>query len=295
MIIGSEKIQEDLFKLGIDRGDVLLLSADVGSIGLIGSSRSGEIRRNLISALLDVVGEDGTIVTVAFTKSFNLYHKFDDRYVFKSTTPSTAGALARAFLEHPEVVRSHHPTCSFAAIGKKAKEILGNHGPEANPYDPVGKVIELKGKVMLVGCADYKNGLHIIHYAQQFLGLSRQNIFANKMGVLYEENGDVKLFRQKDFGGCSRGFYKFYGDLIVQNILSVGYIGKAYSVLAPGKESFDCVVERLSEDPTYALCEHPDCFSCRGCWKYNKSDWAAYYGFYLWKNLFSKNIEDATC
>lgn len=294
MIIGLEEITENLLRSGVCRGDVLLLSADLGNIGLVGSTRAGESRRNVIKTLLDFVGPDGTIVTVTFTKSFLFHYNFDKSYVFTPNTPSTAGGLARGFLEHPNVVRSTHPTCSFAAIGKMAKHILLGHNAEASAYDPIGKVIELNGKVMLVGCADYKNGLHVVHYAQQVLGLSKQNILSRKIGVQYSENGAVKLFKQVDLGGCSRGFYKFYGDFVANNILSVGHVGKAYSVLAPAQQAFEIVLDRLKEDPTYALCHNKDCFSCRGCWKYNKREWPAFYGYHAWKKIFSKRNIDET-
>jgi hypothetical protein len=124
--------------------------------------------------------------------------------------------------------------------------------------------------------------LAAIHHAQERLGLSKRSVLSGRIGVYYRENDKINLFRRYDMGGCSRGFYKFYNELVINNVLQTGYFGDAYSVFADARTSFDVVYKILEKNPRFALCDDPDCFSCRGTWFYNKRDMP---GYYL-RNLF---------
>jgi aminoglycoside N3'-acetyltransferase len=226
--------------------------------------------------LLDAVGAEGTIVTNSFTMSFYL-SKIDKNYIFDRNTPPYSGVLAKLFLSNPFCIRSEHPTNSFVAIGKNAELILSNHNKTESSYYPLQKIMELNGKHMLLGCVDDQNGLASVHLAQEMLGLTKKSILSNKLGVYFKEEDRISLFKRKDLGGCSRGFYKFYNQFVINNILRCGYYGDAYSVITDAKASFDIVYKILEKNPRYALCNDPHCFSCRGTWLYNKRDMPLYY------------------
>jgi aminoglycoside 3-N-acetyltransferase len=268
----------DLRNLGIKEGDILFVGADLSKTGAV----EGKIKEVILQSFLNAVGTEGTIVTNTFTKSFFL-RNIDREYVYDKNTPSYTGALAKLFLSHPYCIRSEHPTNSFAAIGKNAELILSDHDKTKSSYFPLQRIMELRGKHMLLGCVDDQNGLASVHLAQENLGLTKRSILSNRMGVLYREGEQINLFRRKDMGGCSRGFFKFYNQFVVNNFLLSGYYGDAYSVLIDAKASYDIVYKTLEKYPRYALCDDPDCFSCRGTWLYNKRDMPSYY----FKNFYT--------
>jgi aminoglycoside 3-N-acetyltransferase len=280
-----KSLTQDFKNLGIKEGDILFLGADLSKIGSI----EGKINEVILQSLLNAVGMEGTIITNSFTKSFFL-RNIDKTYIFERNTPSTTGALAKLFLSNPLCIRSRHPTNSFVAIGKSAEMILSDHDKTKTSYHPLQRIMELNGKHMLLGCVDDNNGLASVHHAQENLGLTQRTILSNRTGVYFREEETINLFRRKDLGGCSRGFYKFYDQFVIKNLLISGYIGDAYTVIANARASYDIVYNILTKDPRYALCNDPDCFSCRGTWLYNKRDMPVYYfrnSFKLVRKLFS--------
>ena len=63
-----ENLKNDLNKMGVKKGDVLLVRANLGSIGKLNTKK----REDYINFLLKAVGESGTIVGLSFTTGFFL-------------------------------------------------------------------------------------------------------------------------------------------------------------------------------------------------------------------------------
>lgn len=77
----------------------------------------------LLDALIEVVGETGTIIMPSFTYTTNIpkpYFNFKD-------TPGRTGALTEVFRKRQETLRSLHPTHSVIGQEARAREFLGNH------------------------------------------------------------------------------------------------------------------------------------------------------------------------
>jgi aminoglycoside 3-N-acetyltransferase len=267
-----ESLTRDLRGLGIVPGDILMMGADLGNVGLV----EGNIRKTLLSSLRAAVGDEGTLVTVAFSQSFFL-SQVDPDYVFDRNAPSDSGGLTRLFLGHPDAVRSSHPTNSFVAIGRDAQALMRDHDEHSTSYRPIGEIIKRGGKMFLIGCVDERNGLQAVHYAQEYLGLTRRNILCGHRGVYYRRGDEVKLFVHRDIGGCSRGFHKFYTPLVVHGGLRAGYYGDAYSVIIDARTAFEIVRDILARNPRAFTCDDPNCFFCRGSWWFNKRDMPGYY------------------
>ena len=274
----KENLFGQLRQMGVVPGDILMITGDLGKIGWVGKIKP--MLETILEAMLEGVGETGSIVAVSFTPTYPVGKLREDQ-VYDKATPTTSGGFSKLLLGHPKSVRSEHPTHSFVAIGAQSKEILADHNASDLTYGPIGKIIELGGKMVMFGTADSKNGISPCHYAQETEGFSRQNIFKGRRGVYYTEGGEKKLFRLESIGGCSRGFYKFYSDLIVGKQLSIGQFGNAFSVISPGKPCYEIIRTRIKENPRYALCDSPMCATCRGSWLYNKRDFVPFYFRYV--------------
>lgn len=133
----------------------------------------------VVQALLDVLGPDGTQIMPTFTPA--LYDPADwtdlsipGEWVDEvrantpafdpARTPSSMGGIAEAFRTWPDVRRSDHPHCSFAAGGRHAARIVARH-PLAWPLgddSPLGRIYELEGWVLLLGVGYNRNSsLHL--------------------------------------------------------------------------------------------------------------------------------------
>lgn len=251
-------LAQQLYNLGISKNDVVLVRADLGNIGRIEGGASG-----FIDALLDTVGKDGTIISLAFTKGSSFIKKPKIENAFDIAKKSYAGALPNAMLQYPNALRSKHPMCSYVAIGKYASYFTADHNENSSAYEPIRKLIHLDGKCVLIGCVKSSPGFTTTHLAEADLGLLKLNIFTGLDRVYYKSaDGIYKIFKRRDPGLCSNSYYKFYSHYVNEGILQTGRIGKAYSIIVPAKESFRIEKQILALDRKFNICNSPDCFVC---------------------------------
>ncbi len=252
-----ENLKSDLERIGIKKGDTLLVRADLGKIGKLETKK----REDYINFMLEAVGKEGTIVGLSFTSGF--FIKKNKNIIFDGTNKSYTGAFANTMLKHPNALRSKHPTNSYVAIGKNAEYILKNHDETSGAYEPIRKIIELNGKMILIGCVESSPGFTTTHLAEVDLGLHKRIIFPTLNGVYYKKGEEVKLFKRTDIGSCSLTFYKFYGYYVKNELLQQGYVGNAYSIMIGAKEAYDLDKKILRYNPKITLCENPSCMLCR--------------------------------
>jgi aminoglycoside N3'-acetyltransferase len=270
-----ETLRRDIEALGVAKGDVVLVRANVGAIGRV----RGGLGESLRGALQDAVGETGTLVSLAFTRTFPLL-RLDRGYVFDEDTPTTSGALPKLLLETPGRVRSRHPTNSFVAIGARAAELLAGHDERSSSFQPMERLVALGGKQLVIGCVDDSPGFTTVHLAQHRLGLSTRSLLRNRVGVLYARDGETRLFRRPDIGGCSMGFAKLYADYENAGLLRKGRVGRAPSIAIDAAPALALEEDRLRRDPRAVFCDRPLCTFCRGTWWFNKRDMVLFYPRY---------------
>jgi len=267
-----ETLRRDIEALGVEKGDAVLVRANVGAIGRV----KGGLGDSLRGALLDAVGGEGTIVSLAFTRTFPLL-RLDRRYVFDETTPTTSGGLPKLLLETPGRVRSRHPTNSFVAVGARAEELLAGHDERSSSFQPMERLVAWRGKQIVFGCLEESPGFTTVHWAQHRLGLSTRSLLSRRVGVLYRRDGEVRLFRRPDIGGCSLGFHKLYPAYEEAGLLRRGRVGRASAIGVAAAPAYALEEERLRRDPRAVLCDRPLCTFCRGTWLFNKRDMPAFY------------------
>lgn len=252
-----QKLSSDLQSLGVNKGDTLLVRAGLRAVGQMETNNIGDF----IEVLLDAVGEEGTIVGLSFTNSF--FIKKNKSIVFDGTNPSYTGAFANLMLQHPRAVRSRHPTNSYVAIGKNAHFILDDHDENSGAYEPIRKIVEFDGKMILIGCAGSSPGFTTTHLAEVDLGLHKRIIFPWLNGAYYKKDGESRLFKRTDLGSCSSTFYRFYGHYIKDELLRQGNVGDAYSILIGAKKAYALELQILKENPRITICNAPNCRLCR--------------------------------
>lgn len=281
--ISEEDLVNDFSRLGIRLGDVVLIRSSLGAVGKISGGAD-----TFVNALLRTVGDDGTIVSLAFTgASFLKKPRIDE--AFHPKKKSYAGALPNAMLARKDAFRSRHPMCSYVAIGKKAKDITEGHDERSSAYEPIRKIVELDGKNLLVGCVNSSPGFTTTHLAEADLGmLKRLPIFSGFSSTYYEKReGGYGIFRRRDPGLCSNSFYKFYALYVKEGILRTGLVGRAYSILAPARDAYNIERGKLMVDQKFNICESKSCFTCNA----NRWDRVAYLPGFVLRLVFRKMRE----
>ena len=259
----KEIIKKQLVKSGICNGDTLLVRAALRSLNI-------EKKSDFLEVLLEVIGPEGTLIGLSFSDSF--FFPFISRATFTRESKTDSGGFSNMMLSHPKSYRSMHPTNSYVAIGKNAKYILGKHNENSKCYTPISKLLKLNGKMLLVGCIHSSPGFTTIHYAQEVLGLTEKSFLKNLKGIQYKDGNFIRKFLKKDYGGCSKGFNKFYSLYMNEGVLKQLKVGDATSLIIDANEAYKCELEVLKKRPLYLLCDDPLCLSCRATWKNNKKD-----------------------
>ncbi|WP_334067750.1 AAC(3) family N-acetyltransferase [Nereida ignava] len=266
--ITSAQLCSQLKNLGINNGDVVYVKADLLSIGII----EGDVRSGLLNALLAVVGETGTIITAAYTKTFFFPMFNKNRKFFSAASTPNTGSLAKLMLKHPASIRSKHPTNSYVAIGPASSQLLSNHDHTSSSFEPLRQVMRLKGKCVIIGCIDSSPGHTTTHLAQHDLGYASQNIFKGLVGATFSLDGETKVFLRKDFGGHNLGARKIYSTYLDKGVIRTSEVGNTTGLMSIAQDAYDIDIDLLKKDKKLILCSSPTCFSCRVCWKYNILD-----------------------
>ena len=159
----------------------MLVRAGLRALGpLADNVNAGNV---LIEALLEAVGPEGTILGLPFTMAFLLVSRHKD-YVFDpATTPTYTGGFTSAMLQWPGAVRSSHPTNSFVAIGRHAREMLAGHDETAPSFLPMKELLARDGKMLSLGCIASGPGYVTVHWARHELGLTKRSILQHRWKV----------------------------------------------------------------------------------------------------------------
>jgi aminoglycoside 3-N-acetyltransferase len=153
-----------LFKnIGVRQGDTMFIHSDaLVTIDICGNNFNKKAE-TLIDAMIEVVGENGTIVFPTFTYSATKGEVFN-----LNETKSEVGALSEFFRNRKNVKRSLHPVFSVAAIGSKkelfANSIVDDCFGEKTCFDLLFK---LNAWIFTMGCSFDR--ITFIHYIDQKL------------------------------------------------------------------------------------------------------------------------------
>jgi aminoglycoside 3-N-acetyltransferase len=254
-VLTKQQIKDALINKGLRLGDHLLVHSSVKSVGLIDGGPDA-----LIDALLEVVGDEGTLAMPAF----NYTRPLPQPYFDVAITPSRAGALTEIYRQRPETLRSLHPSHSVAAQGKRAEEFLADHhkGLAFGVGSPVDRIAQAGGYVLLIGVTHMANSC--IHIGESHAGVTK----------FYWENGPIPIAKLRMPNGkiidhsldcsssCSMAFNSVEYPLRCKNMIMDLNVGEALSFLMRGKVVIETVVEMIRQRPDALFCNRSTCQPC---------------------------------
>lgn len=204
-VITRSLLVDDLSKLGIAPGDTIMFHVSVKSIGWVVGGPD-----TVIQALLDVVGDEGTIMM--YTGWEDSPYKLlkwpaEKAAAYLAECPAYDRLRSRAYRKWsilteylrtwPGSSRSEHPDGSFTALGKNATKITADHALQYGYGDqsPLSKLCKLKGKVLLLGSP--LTDITLIHHAEHKAQLENKRIVKYKMPIL--QNGERTWIDMEEF------------------------------------------------------------------------------------------------
>jgi aminoglycoside 3-N-acetyltransferase len=157
-------LSADLRTLGVEEGCSILVHTSLSAFGFVAGGAA-----TVIDALLDAIGPDGTLVMP--TQSSDLTdpaqwcnppippHWVETvRAAIPGYDPARTptfhlGIVPELFRTWPGVLRSGHPTCSFAASGPQARSVLEPHALD-DPFgetSPLARLYARDAQILLLG------------------------------------------------------------------------------------------------------------------------------------------------
>ena len=173
-----DSIAADLRTLGLATGDNVIVHSSIKSLGwVVGGAQAA------VQALIDVAGEEGTIVTPSHSYGHTDPATWTSPRVREdwiplikenlpafdpATTPTTRmGQIVEVFRSWPGTLRSRHPDVSFCARGANAGFITADHSYEMSQGNgsPLARLYDLGGKVLFIGVGyDRNTSFHLAEY-----------------------------------------------------------------------------------------------------------------------------------
>ncbi len=239
------KIASDAEKLGVRKGDILLVHSSLRSLG-------GAKAEEVIDGLRCALGEEGTLVLPALSY---MHCNPSNRAFDYNSTPSNVGALPEFFRTSVAgVKRSLNPTHSCCAIGKNADFVVSGHILDDTPCgenSPFRRVYELGGKILFIGCGMNPNtSMHAVEE------LSRPDYLFGDMFEyeLTDENGSKikSCCRAHGFKNVIQRYDRL-ADLLDDTELSVGNILSANCHLVDTPAMWKKADAKYREDPHYFI------------------------------------------
>ena len=261
-------IKSDLLQLGIKQGDTVFLRI---SYRAIGKTEGGP--KTFLDALLDIVGEDGTVLLTAFPKRFNrglrLFHRKD--YVPENSHPkSTTGALSNVGMNYPGALISSKADFPFVAIGKHAQYLTSNHTYDKEGYWILEEAIEKFNCICLrIGGEPFVGTTHMA--VSHILREKGEYQMAPRYGLYVKENGSLAWKETNNVIFCRNAFKSYISDIIEQVRLKEGTVGNGYAITTDMKKSLRVEEELLRKDLSKILCSDPDCCLCRTTFSFSET------------------------
>jgi len=247
----TRDVMADKFrKLGIEEGDILVVHSSFKSLGTVYGGPQA-----LIAALLDVVGEMGTLLMPAFTR----YEPGGpaDPTLMRAWTGITGLTLSRM----AGAVRSRHPVYSWAIYGPLAHELatIDNAltfcwGENRATY----RTAQLGGKVVLIG-VDHKvdSTIHIVEELADvpYLGVKHENSGCPLDEFLGLDDETQKELIRSHRVGPKRDFAALEKPLVAAGVQKRGRLGDAWVRVVTQVDVLRVGLEVLREDPAFLVAE----------------------------------------
>lgn len=249
-------LAQDLRELGVREGGVYLVHSSLSALGWVAGGAQA-----VVMALLDVVGEAGTIVmptqsghigepgtwvdppvpaewVAALRESLPAY----DPYL----TPTRGmGQIVECFRQHRATLRSPHPLVSFAACGPAAEAIVGAHplSPAFGESSPLARLYELDASVLLLGVGHRNNtSFHLAEHRAEWPGTTHTE------GAPVMIDGERQWVTFEDLDPDDGDFERVGDAFAATGLEHSGTVGRATARLFRQRDLIDFATRWMSEN-----------------------------------------------
>ncbi|NIS80609.1 MAG: aminoglycoside N(3)-acetyltransferase [Anaerolineales bacterium] len=245
----------DFKHLGLEAGMTVLVHSSLSSLGWV---CGGPV--TVVQALMDVITPEGTLVMPTHSGDLSDPAKWENPPVPEAwwaiirktmpaydprTTPTRQmGRIVEVFRTWPGVLRSAHPTSSFAAWGANASFVTADHalGSDMGEASPLARIYDLGGWVLLLGVGyDNNSSFHLAEYRMP-------NPKPIQQGAPIMQDGRRVWKMYEDIYLDDEPFERMGIDFEASSHVIKGKIGSAQARLFPQRDAVDFALQWLSQN-----------------------------------------------
>ena len=239
-----ELMCNDLRKLGIKAGDTVLVHSSLRSLGpLPGRAETA------IGALLEVLGEDGTLLFPALShRTVNAENPCFDQL----NSPCCVGGLPEYFRTRNGTLRSIHPTHSMSGIGKNVQWLFKDHqldGTSCGENSPFRRLREVGNWILFIGCGIAPNTS--MHALEELFDPPYLHGVTVDYNIITADGARSRMtVRRHSFAGYAQ-VYARMAYLLPATELRYGNVLSAFCALMSIPAMWDKGIEAMKKDPFY--------------------------------------------
>ncbi len=243
-MLRQKDLIEGFSSLGVSPGDTLMVHSSLSSFGSVEGGAEA-----VISALLSVLGEEGTLVMPAFSRYLLNGEEVWDR----EDTPSGMGKISETFRKMPGTLRSSHAAHSLCARGEKAELLCRRpYKTGFGPDSPFRTLLEIDAKILLAGVS--YNVCTFFHLFEVEADVPYRFLEERKAKIVIdgrEEYGSAwEYTRMKG----AKNDFSFLGGLLERaGAVREGCIGESPQKLFRARDAYELGMKKLGEDVLFLL------------------------------------------
>ena len=244
-------------KWGIKKGDRIYITSDVKQLLYDLMQHDDETDLNvLIDSIIDIIGEEGTLVFPTFNWSFCGGTPYD---YYK--TPCKTGSLGKIALGRDDFKRTKHPIYSFAVWGRDKdvlcalnnKSSFGNDSPFAYMVDNGYKNVFID--------KDLEHSFVFVHYVEQSVGNISYRYLKDFTAEYTDENG-VTTTKTYDMNvrdldlDVTNVIYAFEDEFIEKGVMTRFYINDLEYKIIELKDAYPIIAEDVRHNRSRRVCSY---------------------------------------
>lgn len=248
----KENIKEALHAVGLREGDTVFSHSNIGFFGVPEGDRSIEnAYTNILDAILETIGKNGTFIVPTFSYSF-----CQGKIFSVQKTPSDCGIFSEMIRLDPRSFRSLDPNISVCAIGSKAELITKD--TSKNSYGDNSFFARFMNEGGKVCNMNFDAGSTFIHYVERLLDVPYR-FDKSFPGTIAQDNGkhtedEYSIFvRDDSTDDTIASFEKFDQIAKNRNKYVVHPVGRGMVGCITADDTYNLIKEELIKTPNLLI------------------------------------------
>lgn len=241
--------------LHLKKGDNVFVTSDVKQLLYNLYTNSDDTDLNiLIDGIIDIIGEEGTLVFPAFNWSFCKGETFDIR-----KTPCKTGSLGTLALKREDFKRTKHPIYSFAVWGKAKEELCSMDNKSSFGYDSPFTYFKNHNFKNLFIDKDLEHSFVYVHYCEEQVGNLKYRYLKDFHADYIDYDGNIRKacysmnVRDLDLDVTNR-IYPFEEEFIEKGIEEVFYINDIEYKIIELNPAYDIITDDVKHNRSRRIC-----------------------------------------